>query len=383
VVADQIQGAQFDGIGELVVTDDGRVAYAAERAGKWSVISGGTAGPAYDAILAGTLQLGAHLAYVGRAGHGVNVVVDGAAGAVFDGIGHLSVGDHVVYTARRGELAHVVVDGTESQPWAAISHLTVAGTRIAYAALDATGWRVVTDGEPGPAMTKVDAIVLDAQHVAYLAQVSGQEVVVVDNSPIAAAANIRELALGARGPNYIETTAAGQQLVIAGAHGATFDEIGTPVYANDRVAYAARRGDQWLVVDGTTDLGEVRQLRAGTHASTPVLSHDGRHLGFTGRDAHGVYAMVDGRQYRFDLLIDDTFAFAADDRAWCVMAGDLSHEKMFFATDRIPGVGVGRVPLATAELYSTGIKRASDGLGSPDDTLVRWSAAEADRRARQ
>jgi hypothetical protein len=378
VVTDRVQGAQFDGIGELVVADDGRVAYAAEHAGTWSVVTSTGTGPPYDAILAGTLQLGAHLAYVARAGRGVYVVIDGAASAAFDGVGQLAIGDHAVYAARRGDRAFVVVDGTESPPWAAIEHLTVAGARVAYAALDETGWRVVADGEAGPAMTKVRAIVLDARHVAYLARAAEHEVVVVDSSPIAAAGNLRELALGPRGASYIETTGTGEQLVVAGARGATYDEIGTPVYANDRLAYAARRGVDWFVVDGTTE------IRAGIHASTPVLSHDGRHLGFTAHDARGAYAMVDGRLYRFDLVIDDTLAFAKDDRAWSVMAGDLAHEKMFFATDRLPGASVVRVPLETAELYSAGVKRANAGLlASPDDTLVRWSAAEADRRARE
>ena len=368
----------YDGIGEIVVADDGRVAYAAERAGRWSVVLDGHPGPAFDAILATTLQLDHHhLVYVARSGHDVHAVIDNVPGAAFDGIGQLVVGDHVAYAGRRGARAIAVVDQTESPPCAAIAHLTVAGGRVAYAAFDDTAWRVVVDGEPGPAVTGVHAIVLDAAHVAYLARAEDHEIVVIDGTPIAASDHERSLVLTSRGLSYVESTDDGEHLVLDGQPGASYDEVGVPTFAGDRVAYAARRDRDWFVViDGT-------ETRIGSFASAPVFSHDGKHVGFTGRDAHGRFAMIDSRRVRFDLVVDDTFAFARDGRAWSVIAGDLEREQMFFATDRIPGISIERVPLATKELYSAAAKRDSLGLlASPDDTLVRWSEAEATRRAR-
>jgi hypothetical protein len=371
-------GEAYDGIGEIVVADDGRVAYAAERAGRWSVVLDGHPGPAFDAILATTLQLDHHhLVYVARSGHDVHAVIDNVQGAAFDGIGQLVVGDHVAYAGRRGPRAIAVVDQTEAPPCAAIAHLTVAGGRVAYAAFDDTTWRVVVDGEPGPAVAAVHSIVLDATHVAYLARAEGHEIVVVDGTPIAAADHERSLVLTSRGLSYVESTDDGEHLIVNGQSGASYDEVGVPAFAGDRVAYAARRDRDWFVViDGT-------ETRIGSFASAPVFSHDGKHVGFTGRDAHGRFAMIDSRRVRFDLVVDDTFAFARDDRAWSVIAGDLEREQMFFATDRIPGIAIERVPLPAVELYSAAAKRDSLGLlASPDDTLVRWSEAEATRRAR-
>ncbi|MEO8844793.1 MAG: hypothetical protein ABI591_23600 [Kofleriaceae bacterium] len=378
VAADRhADAAAYDGIGEIVVADDGRVAYAAERAGRWRVVLDGHPGPPFDAILAATLQLtGHHLVYVARTGHDVRAVIDDVPGAAFDGIGQLVAGDHVAYAGRRGGRAIAVVDQAESPPCAAVAHLTIAGGRVAFAAYDGTAWRVVVDGEPGPAVTAVHAIVLDAAHVAYLARAEDHEVVVVvDGVPIAAAEHARSLTFTPHGVAYVEAAGDGEQLILDGQRGASFDEIGVPVFAGDRVAYAARRDRDWFVViDGA-------ETRIGTFASAPVFSHDGTHVGFTGRDAHGPFVRIDGRTVRFDLVVDDTFAFARDDHAWSVVAGDLKREQMFFATDRLPGVAIERVPLATKELYSAAAQQASRGLlASPDATLVRWSEAEATRR---
>ena len=378
VAANDRAGDAYDGIGEIVVADDGRVAYAAERAGRWVVVFDGHAGPAFDAILATTLQLDArYLVYVARTGSEVHAVIDNVPGPAFDGIGQLVIGDHVAYAGRRGARAIAVVDRAESAPFAAIAHLTIAGSRVAFAAFDGTAWRVVVDGEPGPAVTAVRTIVLDAAHVAYVARAEDHDVVVVDDQPIAAAEHERSLTLTPRGASYVETADDGEHLVVDGKRGAAFDEVGVPAVSGDRVAYAARRGPDWfMIVDGT-------ETRVGSFASAPVFSHDGNHLGFTGRDARGRFAMIDARMVRFDLVVDDTFAFARDDRAWSVIAGDLKREQMFFATDRIPSIAIEHVPLATKELYSAAAKRGSLGLlASPDDTLVRWSEAEASRRAR-
>src|SRR5262249_20852719 len=77
-------------------------------------------------------------------------------------------------------------------------------------------------------------------------------------------------------------------------------------------------------------------------------------------------------------VFDDTLAFSADSRHWSVVAGDLAHERLFFAID-----GRARVTLPAIEGYSAAARHASDPLFDrpPDDTLIQWSRAEAERAA--
>ena len=382
VVIDNVDGDEFDGIGEVLIGDDGRTAYVAERAGKWCVVVDGRAGAPFDAILATTLQLASsHVAYVARSGSKVRVVVDGVAGEEFDGVGQLIVGAHVAYAARVGEDAYAVIDGARSKAWTSVERITVDAHHVAYAAFDRDAWRVIVDQEIGPAVATVRAIALGDDHVSYIAHVRDQEgdrdVIVLDGAPIETTdGKFRALTLAPNGPRFIDVAADGEQLIVGTQRETKFDEITTPAFAQGRHAYAARRGNSWFeVIDGAI-------VPAGSDASTPVFSQDARHVGFVARDARGSYVMIDTVSHHFDLVIADTLAFSDDGTAWAVIAGELARKQMFFVRDRIPSEAVIRTPLSMREVYSAAGKRASLGeLSATDDTLATWSRAEANRAA--
>jgi Tol biopolymer transport system component len=90
VVADGLAGAEYDGIGPLSFSPDGkRVAYVAMKGEKSLVVVDGQPGAEYDGI--GTLSFspdGKRIAYGAKKDEKWLVVVDGHAGAQYDGIGN-------------------------------------------------------------------------------------------------------------------------------------------------------------------------------------------------------------------------------------------------------------------------------------------------------
>jgi hypothetical protein len=391
VVRGGVPGEAWDSVGELVFSSTGRLAYAAERAKGWHVVVDGRAGPRFDAILAGTLRFsadGRRVAYAGEAAHRVHVVTDGALGPPFEGVGRLALsadGARVAYAARRGLVAYVVVDGALGPRWRAVGILALAprGGRVAYAALGRDGWRVVTDGEPGPTVDAVRHLLFrdDGAHLAWIARVGARDVLALDGAPVAAWPSLRASAVSFRpaaapgaGPGLAHVAPAdgGECVIVDGVPGATYREVGAPVWSADgRLAYAARTVAGWvLVVDG-------RELPGGTSVGDPVFSPDGRRLAYLARRGRVVLVIVDGREHRFDLALEGTLAFSSDSRRWAAIAGDLSREELFFAVD-----GIRRVPLPAIEVYAAAARRTASfaDLRTTDNEILRiWSRAEADR----
>jgi WD40 repeat protein len=116
VVIDGQVGPEYNGIGDIVLSPDGKyVAYGAKRnkwfVNKWFVVIDGQAGPEYDGI--GNIVFGPdgkHVAYGARRNKRFAnkwfVVIDGQAGPEYDGIGNIVFGPdgkHVAYEARRNK----------------------------------------------------------------------------------------------------------------------------------------------------------------------------------------------------------------------------------------------------------------------------------------
>ena len=379
VVGDGRQSALWDGVGAIELTATGRLAYSAERAGGWAVVVDGAAGPRFDAILAGSLRFSAdatRLAYAAGSAGAVRTVVDGQPGAPWQGIPQLGFSPdahHAGYVGRRGRDYHAVIDGAAGPAWSAIGALVLGpANHVAYAASDGAAWRVVADGEPGPAVAEVRRIAWrdDGRHLAWLAVSDGASVLALDGTPVAAAPHLRDAGFAFRpgatagdapGLAYISVAATGERMIVDGVAGPLFDEIGAPVWsASGKLAYAARRGRAWVVI------GDGRELPGGGAVGTPVWSATDR-LGYVARRGRTTVAVVDGRVFAFDLAFEDSLAFSRDGSHWAVAAGALATEHLFFAID-----GTRRIPIDAVELYAT---------GGREDTLRRWTQAEADRAA--
>ena len=404
--ADSASAEGWDDVGELALAAGGRLAYAAQRAGGWYVVVDGRPGPRFDAIVPGSLRFGAggrRVVYAGRAQGRVQVVADGEPGPAFDAVEQLQLsadGARVAYVARRGTDAHAVIDGQLGPRWSAVAKLALApaGGRAAYAALDREGWRIVVDGEPGPIASGVRHILFsdDGRRAAWIVRVGEQDRLILEGGLLATAHALRATALSFRpgaapglGPGlaYVAPVPDGEHVVVDGAPGPTYREVGTPVWSPDgRLAYAARRGDGWVLVAAGRELGA-----AADAVGDPVFSPDGRRLAYLARRGGAALVVVDGREHRFALALEGSLAFSADGLRWAVIAADPATAPLFVAVEAAAAPGaVARVPLTADEVSSAVVRRPPVTRGEPDlgpraedrERLHGWSRAEANRAAR-
>jgi hypothetical protein len=368
----------WDGIGALRLTDDDRLVYIAHRAGGWHVVAGDRVGPRVDAILDTTLTLaGTHVAYVAQLGSHTHAVVDGKLGPAFDGIGQLSLDadGRYAYAARRGLDAFVVTAAGTGARCDGVAMLTL-GPRghVAYVATLGDDQHVAVDGNLGPTIDAVSHLIFrdDGEHVAWIGRLGDSDILVLDDKPLGTWPHRRAAKLAFRptvanragsGLAYVAPTDHGEQVVVDGTLGPIYDEIRTPIWSKDgRLAYAARRGAQWLIV------ADDRELPAGDSVGDPVFA--GHRLAFAGQRGNRGFVTVDDQTFTYDFVFEDTVAFSADGRRWGAVAGDRAREQLFIVID-----GAREVLVTVRELYS------AVASGGDDSTLRRWTQAELERPA--
>ena len=367
---------KWDGVGTLKLTESNRLVYVAERAGGWHVVANDQIGPRVDGVLAGSIQIaGTRVAYVAELGHKTHVIVDQTTGPGYDGVGQLSLDadGRYAYAARTGLDAYVVTDAGRGARCDGVAMLTL-GPRghVAYVATLGDDRHVVIDGDIGATVDSVTHLAFrdDGEHVAWIGRIEGSDVLVLDDKPLGTWAHRRTPKLAFRptsanqsgvGLAFVASGERGEQVIVDGTPGPFYDEIRTPVWSRaGRLAYAARRGTEWLIVDGE------RELPAGDTVGDPVLGGD--RIAFAGRRGNRGYVTVDGRTFDFDLVFEDTVAFSTDGRRWGAVAGDRTREQLFIVID-----GTRKVSVAVRELYS------AVASGGDEATLRRWTQAELDK----
>lgn len=371
VFHDGVAGPPFDGIGEVVLSDDGRhVAWAGQREGGWHVAHDGVVGERFEGLFPRTLRFGAtgRLAYAGTRGGRAFVVVDGRTSEAWDAVGQLHFSDdgqHLAFVGRRGAEAFLVVDGVARGPFAGVlAH--AFGPPEAMAVNDGS-WRLWREGRVGAPFAAVEHVHAQAGRVAALARRDGKAWVLDDDE--------------VRGP---------------------FDAVQPALHrdAAGALVFAAREGDEWFVWRGPARSGpwvKVESLTAAgarvgflgvrveedvlvvdgqerstwAWAASLALSPDGERLAFLARRGAASRFVVDGEERPLDFVLEGSVAFSRDGkRAGCV-AGDRARRQLRFVFDD----GTSR-PLDFEELV------AASGLQPRDDAslLRRWVQAELERR---
>ncbi len=276
-------------------------------------------GPMDEKVLAPAFSRdGCHLAYVTTRGQKQCVVVDGQAGAEYDGIAAGSMifsadGKRMAYVAQKGAKQMVVVDGQagpgvrrnrQRHPdfqcrrqargvWSPEGREAVRGggrpsgpeydginslifsadgKRVAYGAQKgAKRVVVVLDGQAGPEYDGISSLIFsaDGKRVAYAAQKGAKWLVVVDSEAGAECDGIGKstLIFSADGKRvaYVAQKGAKQMVVVDGQAGPEYDGIRSLTFSADgkRVAYAAGKGaKRFVVVDGQVARSTMQSLKA-------------------------------------------------------------------------------------------------------------------------
>ena len=172
------------------------------------------------------------------------------------------------YFANAGNSWFAVVDGKAGKKYDDATTLVFSpnGKRAAYAACRGRNWLLVTDGEEGKEFDAVRSIVFspDSKRVACAAQHGHAWRVVVDGVEGAEYDGLR------RGNGVLEIRRNAYAAINANPEAVGIDDVlgdSAPVFSPDsvRVAYWARRGDQWrVIVDGAESKAYDGYLR-GSH----------------------------------------------------------------------------------------------------------------------
>lgn len=217
---------------------------------------------------------GEHAVWVNRTGEQFQVVLDGAAGPLFDHIGKGPVvlspdGRRLAYLVENNESRHlsVVVDGARGPEYEKI----LSGTpifspdsrRVAYGAVLQEKYRVVLDGVAGPDYELIGHLTFsdDSRRFAHAAQKEGKRFIVLDGVP---GSPFEDVFIAGFSPDhrhlvYYATEEKKRKVVVDGRPGPEFDTIGPVRFHFEkkdgpgRISYLGLRGQEIIQVSQTLD----------------------------------------------------------------------------------------------------------------------------------
>jgi len=272
LVLDGSEGEPFDRIvrGSVVFSPDSRrVAYAAERQGKFLIVVDGTEGQWFDDIYNPVFSPdGQHVAYVaGPVGNrfavvdGENVTakypdVVGGTGVVFSPDGR-----RLAYTVVTPGKEFAVIDGREDPPYDNVGKIYFSpdSRRVLYTAFRDRKAFVVLDGVPGKTYDAIgyptQPFSPDSRRVTHLAARGGKKMVVVDGKEEGSHEEIPWLWFSpdSRRVAYRAQRGGQEFAVVDGQEGKPYDLTFAPTFSPDsqHVAYFVdRRGKTFVVVNG-------------------------------------------------------------------------------------------------------------------------------------
>jgi hypothetical protein len=349
----------------------------ARRHSQW-VRVGATDGPTFDAIATGGILFSpdaVHSAYAAQRGGRWYVVSDGKTLGPWDGIAEPTFGStgRLAFLAQTGQSWQAVVDGHPSTPSAALKRGTLAfspdGQHAGWVSLSGPGCAQLafdgrlgpchegvasfrmTDGGPvailheggkfrllqgdnaSPPVDAVDAwaVSRDGQHVAYAAARGKRWEVLLDGRALFSAERVRDLRFGDEGRRFVfvAVDAPRARVVVDGTAGPTFLLVGQLAAAprGTRVVYAAEdKTGAWVVVDG--------EKRGPFSAVLDLaLSADGSHLAYVIRKDGRVRVIHDGDELDFEAVVPQSLVLSEDGKHWAVVAGEPATRRLWISLD--------------------------------------------------
>jgi len=284
----KIQNKDYELITPPDISPDGqRLAYRAQKAGRWHYVIDEKEGPAFDEVEEGYFSGDSRsFAYAARRGTKWVFVRDGHEGPPYDEIGlYPESADEDIYTAKEKNLEFVVFHGKKGLHYVEVGWPRVSpnGGKIAYEAKKGIRSVVVLSEREGKEYDLVGRPVFsaDGKHIAYDA-VEGQSfLMVLDDKELRDFIAMPNAVFSPKGNRLAYgavTQGARKSFVVEeGRKGKEYDKVGLLAWSPDgrHLAYAASEGDKaFLVVDGREGKPFDRIL-----SLVPRFSSDGKYVG--------------------------------------------------------------------------------------------------------
>ncbi|MDP1827752.1 MAG: hypothetical protein Q8L48_31050 [Archangium sp.] len=368
LIRDGVLGPHFDAIGELQARGE-RLAYTAEKAGKWRVVHDGQSSEAFDTILPGSLTLGPNgrLAFAAQQGTSVFAVIDAQRSAPMDAVGQLRFspdGSRVGFVGRRQGARFVVIDGEQHGPFESVAELEL-GPPDVFVARTEGAWRVFVDGRPGEGFDRIAGL----NGTAYAGRRGKEEWIVDGERTLGPFTAIKsKLARDSEGRLVFVAQRGDTWTVVTGeTENAPWAEVEAPALGGAHVGFIAERNERSVVViDG-------REVATWDWAGSLVLSRDGARFAHLARRDDKTVLVVDGVERQVDVAVAGTLAFSKDGRRFACVTGDPKTRRLFISRDD------GKRLLVDMEEVVAALSRGNPDalLTSPDVTLLkRWVEAE-------
>jgi len=307
VVVNGVEGAPYDGIGELVLGGPGpTVAYAAELGSDWYVVLGAKRSRAWNAISTSTLEVGddGRVSYVALDRKGHHVAVGPATYGPYASVGE------VAHAPVSGRLAFIAGEGRRC--WLRIEGDVAGDPRHRYERCSGLRWS--TRGK----------------HVAFVGESGQCARLVVDGVPLeGCGARPESLAFDHSGEHWAYVTERdGDVCIVFDTRSACgWQDADPPVFGSLGAGVIARAGGyDHVFVDG-------REVAAERNAGELQLSREGGHYAYLAERQWRPVVVHDGKAWRFDVVFPATLALSEDGRHWAALTGDLEHERLYFTVD--------------------------------------------------
>jgi hypothetical protein len=237
--------------------------------------------------------------------------------------------DRLLFVSPDGKGVRPVVDGV---PWARYDRVaensivfSADGKRVAFAAEDGRGWFVVIDGKEHGPYAEVQPLEIqfspDGKRLAYAAKSKDRWSIICDDlPPVVEFDAVRSVRFSASGKLSYAAQLDGRWTVLVELRGWAFHEDVASITSSpdgQRVAYLAKKGDDWTVMEDGKVIGDVGRLQEPFLAYHP----DGRHFVYVSRrEGKSFLAVGKVETDGFEAFFVDTLGFSPDGERWACAA---------------------------------------------------------------
>ena len=339
VIVDGVHSHPWTGIGEILFGPRQQLVYVASDLEGWQVVLEDVPSAFFEAVMQGSITFspdGCRLAFVVADGNQFRVVINGALGPLYEGIGALRFGPdgkRLAYVVRKGTQQYLALDDRLLGPFNLIADFTLGPNgQLGMLVRSDNGWRAMVDGQASEVFDNLGSIQFSqGGQYAYTAERDDTWFVIHDG--------IRSFA---------------------------FSSIGQLTFAGESLFYKASWDTDKFVVANMVRGPSLKWL------GRLIVSPDGLHVAYLGQHWDGsVSVFYDGTVYAVPYAINGSLVLSDDYQHWACLAQDEVNGDIDIVID-----GQFRLPFDLEEMMALLMLTPDASSAKHEEILRRWVKAE-------